>query len=174
MRGLLSPTGLWLFWVLVVPLVSYSDPQPRRLHPGGFLDAFNDANIAGTAAQVADQGRADFFFAWIRIPVEERPGGDQNSRRTKAALNAAGVDHGFLDGAEPLIACQAFNRDDLGSVTFRRQHHAAIHRFPIQQHGAGATLPAEQPFFVPVSARLSRNMRIRVMFEGTRTCSSPH
>jgi hypothetical protein len=31
--------------------------------------------------------------------------------------------------------------------------------------------PAEQPFFVPVKARLSRSIRMSVMFDGTTTSS---
>ena len=40
-----------------------------------------------------------------------------------------------------MILGQTFHGDDLGSIAFRRQHHAAIDRFAVQHHRACAALP---------------------------------
>jgi hypothetical protein len=132
----------------------------HRLPPGGFLDAFDDANISGATAKISYQGFTDFFFTWIRISIKECPGGDQDTRCAKTALDTAGMDHGFLDRTELSFTRQANTMQLFTGSPFNRTVQAP--------HS-----PAEQPFFVPVNARLSRSMRIRVMLDGTLTCSSP-
>src|SRR3954470_18878398 len=53
---------------------------------GGIHDRPHDLVVAGAAAQIAGQPVAHFGFGRVRIALEQRLGGDQDSGRTETAL----------------------------------------------------------------------------------------
>jgi hypothetical protein len=78
----------------------------------GILDRFNDPDVAGAAAQVSNQGIADFEFGWMRIAVQQSPGRDQHTWSTETTLHASGFDDLCLDWIQLSILSQAFYGGD--------------------------------------------------------------
>ena len=65
--------------------------------------------------------------------------------RAVAALQAVLLPESFLQGMEPTVVGQAFDRHDLGAVRLNREERARLGATPIDQHGAGAALARVAP-----------------------------
>src|ERR1039458_4889586 len=73
-------------------------------------DSFDDLDVSGAAAQMADHCFADFVFARIWVIVQQRLRGEDETRRTKSALYTAFLHKRFLDLIENATFGETFDR----------------------------------------------------------------
>src|SRR5690606_34954577 len=73
---------------------------------GRDLDGFVDLGIAGTAAEVAGQGVADFLARRRVVLLEQRPGTHEHAGGAEAALRTAGHLEGVLQRVQVARAGQ--------------------------------------------------------------------
>src|SRR5581483_1335428 len=93
------------------------------------LDRCDDILIAGAAAQIAAQPFADLQLARIRNLLQERFGGEENSRRAKAALQSVQLPEFFLKRMQ--LGCvwrEAFHGFQRGAVRLHGEEQAGAHR----------------------------------------------
>src|SRR5579862_8487571 len=74
---------------------------------------FDDAGIAGAAAQIAGQRLAHLVFAWRRIFAQQLGERYQHARRAEAALQAVIVDKSLLQHRQPALGRESFDRRHL-------------------------------------------------------------
>src|SRR5258708_25746936 len=86
-----------------------SDLPSRRRHG---RDRIDDLAVTGAAAQIARDGVADLYFAWARILVEQRLGGEHDARRAEAALRAAMLHQRLLQRMQSAAGRKALDRGD--------------------------------------------------------------
>jgi len=55
----------------------------------GLLDGFEDAHVAGAAAEVSGEAFLDLLHGWVGVFVEEMVGGEDHAGGADAALGSA-------------------------------------------------------------------------------------
>ena len=60
--------------------------------------------------------------------------------RAEPALEPVVLDERLLDRVQPVAAREPLDRRHLGALGLEREHRAALHRAPVDEHGAGAAL----------------------------------
>jgi len=85
----------------------------------------------------------------MRIPIEQRFCRYQNPRRAIAALRRAEVGKGILQGVQPSIGAEPFDRQDSSSRALERKNEARKHRLAIQENRAGAAFSQLAAMFRP-------------------------
>src|ERR1700741_1397338 len=70
---------------------------------------FDDAGIAGAAAEIAGESFAYLVLARRRIFAQQFGERDQHARRAKAALQAVIVDEGLLQHRQPALRREPFD-----------------------------------------------------------------
>src|SRR5690349_2662836 len=103
------------------------------------LDGVDDLRVAGAAAEIALERRANRVAIGARLTLEERERREQHARRTEAALHRAVLDEGFLEWMEPAVALEAAQRRDGATPEARGEHEAGGHRPSVEQDRAHAT-----------------------------------
>src|SRR6516225_10585341 len=83
--------------------------------PGGQQDAIDDALVARASADVAGQRLADLLLVGVRVIAEERGRLHDEPRRAETALEAVRIPHGLLQGAQPAVRGQPFDRRNLAA-----------------------------------------------------------
>ena len=86
----------------------------------------HNALISGAPAQIPVQPVPDFFLGRVRIVVEHRHGGHDETRRAIAALQPAMIDEGFLHRMQDAIDRQTFDRRHFMSVGMNRERQARL------------------------------------------------
>jgi hypothetical protein len=76
----------------------------------------------------------------VRVLVEQRLGGDQESRRAVAALRRSEIGEGVLQRVQASVGGEAFDRRHRAAVAVDAQHEARQHRLAVEEHGARAAL----------------------------------
>src|SRR5438105_3663568 len=103
-----------------------------------FLDGVDDRLVAGAAAVVARDMRANFVPARFATAAHEVLGGEQHAGRTEAALERVALVEGALQALELLRVGEALDRLDGAAVGLHGEHQAAAHDVAVHAHGAGA------------------------------------
>jgi len=96
----------------------------------------------------------DFLFGWIRIPVEQLVGHENEPRRAESALKAAALDERLLHWGQPSSPGKVLNSHHLGAVDECSQKQAARDRIPVDQNRATATKPLTATFTGAEEAKL--------------------
>src|SRR5215470_6671671 len=113
------------------PLRSRPDLR-HRLH------RVDDGLIAGAAAVIAGEMRADLFAAWNAAAGQQLLRGQQHARRAIAALQGVARDERLLQVGDFVRISHAFDGVDVRAVALHRQHQAAAHHHAVDAHAAGA------------------------------------
>src|SRR5919108_2367435 len=106
---------------------------------GGIHHGAHDLVVAGAAAEIAGQPVAHLGLAGIRIAVEQGFRGDQEARRTDAALQGGMLQKFLLQRMQLLAVRHALNGLDRAALGFGRQHQAGADQAVPQHHAAGPT-----------------------------------
>ena len=112
-----------------------------------FLDGSDDFVIAGAAAEIIGKIKPNFMFARVRIFVEQGLGGYEKAWRTNTALQSGAFEETFLNFLQVSATREALDRFDLRAVGLNSQHDAAIDRYTVHDHGAGAAVAVIATFF---------------------------
>src|SRR3989304_3737410 len=104
------------------------------------LDSFDDLDVPGTAAQMADHCFADFILTRIWVVVQQRLCGEDKTWRTKSALYAAFLHKRFLDLIENTTFSETFNRQDILALRLDREIEAGVYRLAVDENCACAAL----------------------------------
>jgi hypothetical protein len=115
----------------------------RTLGPSdsrGRLDRFEDLQIAGAATEIAGQRLLDARPRRVRLAIQQRLGGHENSRRAVAALRGAKVGEALLQRVQLPVLDEPLHGDDPPVLALRGQRQARQHRLVVDEDGAGAAL----------------------------------
>src|SRR5262245_15338109 len=77
------------------------------------LDRLVHLRVTGAAAEISAESMADVFFCWIGIAIEQRLNCDHEARGAVAALSAAPIAIGLLDGGQSAVIGNAFHGCDV-------------------------------------------------------------
>src|SRR5574338_877174 len=111
-------------------------------HRARALHRLDDLHVAGAAAEVAAQRRADLGLARRRVAAQERFGAHDQPRRAESALRAEPLVEGALQPAHPAPFGQRLDRLDAVALDAGGERDAGKPRLAVDQHRAGAALPA--------------------------------
>ena len=106
------------------------------------LDGFEDAHVAGAAAEISGEAFLDFGEGWVRVFGEQVVGGEDHAWGADAALGSAVLEEALLDGVE-LFAVgggEAFDGGDLRAFSLEDRDEAGVDEFAVHEDGAGAAL----------------------------------
>src|SRR3984893_6446992 len=106
----------------------------------GQLDRLEDLQVAGAAAEHARERLLDRVACWLRVAIEQRPGGEQHRRRAVPALRGAQLGKSDLEGMRLTAARHAFNSGELATLELERHRQAGEERPAIDEDGTGAAL----------------------------------
>jgi hypothetical protein len=107
---------------------------------GGIEDGTDDLVVAGAPAEVAGEPVTRLGLARIRIAVEQRLGGDQQARRTEAALQRRMLQEFSLQRMQVLPARHALDGLDRAALRLHRKHQARADQAAVDGHAAGAAV----------------------------------
>ena len=82
---------------------------------GGLLDGFEDAHVAGAAAEVSGEAFLDLREGWVRVLCEEVVGREDHAGGADAALGSAFFEEALLDRVEFFVDGHAFDGGDVGA-----------------------------------------------------------
>ena len=83
---------------------------------------------------------ADFLFAWLGVLGEQLMGGEQQTGRAVATLQAVRIAESSLNRIELAIFFEALNGRDLRPVSLHRKHRAGLYRQAVHQHGTSTAV----------------------------------
>src|SRR6266446_6681070 len=109
--------------------------RPRLRHR---LHRIDDGLIAGAAAVIAGEMRADLFAARNAAVGQQFLRGEQHARRAITALQGVARDERFLQIGDLVRIGHAFDGVDARAVALHRQHQAAAHHHAVDAYAAGA------------------------------------
>ncbi len=122
--------------------------QAARRH----LDGVDNLVVARAAADDVFKPLFDFGLRRVGVLGQQRLGGNNHAGCAEAALAAAGVDEGRLDGVQVAVIGHAFDGRDLGVLEALHLQQARLLGNAVDQHqavaavvGAAAVLAARQP-----------------------------
>src|SRR5262249_38351228 len=99
-----------------------------------------DARVAGAAAEVAGERRADVGLGRVRRPLEQAHRREHHARRADAALRAAVLEEGLLDLGEPALVGEPLDGADVRAGRLTDRDQAAADQLAVEEDGAGAAL----------------------------------
>src|ERR1700680_984478 len=99
-------------------------------------DGSHDVLVAGAPADLPGQRLTDLRGRWIRVVVQQPPGGEHHARRAEAALEPVTLRETLLDRVEHATALQALHREYPVPIRHGREHSAGFHRCVVQPHDA--------------------------------------
>ncbi len=142
-------------------------PDRGRDHDGssvperrtGGTHRLDDGLIARAPAEVPAERVADRLDGGVGVAREQVSGGEDDSRRAEAALQAVVLDERALDRVQPAVGRESLDRGDRGAGRLQREHRAALHGAAVEENRARSALArvaadvcARQP--EPVSQRM--------------------
>src|SRR3989338_4711674 len=101
----------------------------------------NDFHIAGATADIPGHEIADLYFRRVGIPLQQRLGHEDHTRRAVTALKSALVEEGPLQRVEFAVRSDPFNRGDPFFFRVRGKEQAGTHRLAVEEHRASAANP---------------------------------
>ncbi len=104
------------------------------------MDGLDDFVVAGAAAEVVGEEKADAFFGRVGFFFEQSFGGNDEAWCADAALQGGVFEKGFLDGVEFVAAGDAFDGGDLAALGFDAEDEAGGDEAAIESDGAGAAV----------------------------------
>src|SRR5438067_385974 len=104
-----------------------------------FFYRVDDGLVAGAAAVVAGDVRADLLAIGLCAGAEQILSGHQHAGRAEAALQRVALVEGLLQRRELLGIREAFDRFDRAAIGLHGEHQAAAHDLAVDAHGARAT-----------------------------------
>src|SRR4029453_18676820 len=91
-------------------LLTGAGPGPRGRDPRrGELDGVQDLRVPRAATEIPGEGRPDPVAIGPRRRVEQRLGGEEDSRRAVPALGGSQLGEGLLQGSQPAALGEAFH-----------------------------------------------------------------
>src|SRR6516165_4334135 len=104
------------------------------------LDRVDDLGIGGAAAEIAREVVPDLILVRVGMGLQQLRRHQHETRRAVSALEGAGLDEGFLHGAEieRVRVRERLDGAHLGAVDERGQVEAAGNGRAVHQHGAAA------------------------------------
>src|SRR6185369_17052680 len=113
------------------------------LCPLSFADDTANSRVCAAAAEVAGQFMMSLLRRWIGILIEQRLGGNHESRSAETALLGVVVDKRLLDGMKlPARRGDALDRLDLPPLRVHGKNRAGVDGMTIHEHRASTTLSA--------------------------------
>src|SRR5262250_2161462 len=106
------------------------------------IDDFLDSGVGATAAEIAAESVANLFRSCVGIFVEKSFGGDDEARRTEAALLCVILYKCSLHWTELVAIHQALGSGDRLVLRFDGEDGAGVDRLVVHEHGAGAACAA--------------------------------
>ena len=98
------------------------------LCPFGILrgkpNRLEDVLVPGAAASIAGNGLAYFLLVRLLVRREQLVSGEQQARRTVAALQAVGLAEGLLNRMKLPIFFQTLDRNDFRTIGLNRENRA--------------------------------------------------
>src|SRR6185312_1259068 len=94
--------------------------------------------VPRAATKMGGEDAPDLLFARLFMVVQKGGQRDDKAGRAKPALQGVTFLEGLLEGAQPPVRGQAFDRRDLTAVELRRQEQARANRRVVEQDRAGA------------------------------------
>src|SRR5262245_52088185 len=119
---------------------AFAARSPLRSRPGlrHRLDCVDDGLIAGAAAIIAGEMRADLFAARNAAAGQQFLRGQQQAGRAIAALQGVARDERLLQVGDLVRIGHPFDGVDARAVALHRQQQAAAHHHAVDAHAAGA------------------------------------
>ena len=121
-----------------------------------FEHGLDDRDVAGAAAQIARQRRADAVGVRLRFLRQKGMRGHQHAGRAEAALQRVMLAEGGLQRAQRVVVRETLDGDDAAAFGLHRQHQTGADRSPVDNdraRAADAVLAAEmragEPQFLP-------------------------
>src|SRR5690348_2971529 len=116
-------------------------------HLGGGIEyGANHLVVAGAAAEIAGDPIAHLRLGGVQGPVQQRLGGDQQSRRAEAALKRRMLKKLLLHRVELAAGGEALDGLDRMALCLDAQHQAGAHQPPVQDHATGAAVAGAAAF----------------------------
>src|SRR6266508_539597 len=112
----------------------------------GVEHRIDDLVITGTAAEIAREPVAHFFFRRIGIALEQRTRGDEYSGRAVAALQCRVLEEFSLQRMELGAGGHAFDGLDRFAFSFDAQHEARAGETSVYRHAARAAVAGAAAF----------------------------
>src|SRR5579862_4127576 len=127
------------FWLVSAPIrdvrvSSRSGPAFGERSQG----RIDDGLVAGTSAEVARDGLANFSLAGLWLLLEQSLKRQHHPRRAEAALKRVMAAKAFLQSREARTETGAFYGRDSRPFGLDREHQAAANGLPVVEHGTGA------------------------------------
>src|SRR5258708_20352593 len=94
----------------------------------GFHDRGKNFRIARAAAKISGKPFANVRLGWPRVARQKIHGSENHSGRADATLRPAVHEKGLLDGVQPRVVGDAFDRADLRALRLQRRHQAALYQ----------------------------------------------
>src|SRR5207248_9034090 len=113
---------------------------------GGGLHRAHDLVVAGAPAEIAREPEADLALARIRIALQQRLGGDQETRRANAALQSRELQEFLLERMQLVAIGDALDRADLAALRLGTEHQAGADDTAIESDGTGAAIAGAAAF----------------------------
>src|SRR2546423_7101468 len=111
-------------------------PASRRRQ----LDGLEDLEVTSTAAEHAGKRFLDRVARWVRVTVEQRPGGEQHRRRAIPTLRGPQFGKRDLERVRVTPMRHPFDRRDLAPLEVERHGQAGEVRLAVYQQPAGGAL----------------------------------
>src|SRR3990172_3783648 len=113
--------------------------ESADLGRSGF-DRPDDVNVARAAAEVARDRHANLILRRFRVALKEVDRREDDARGAETALEPMVRLERLLDRVEATALREPPDRRDRAPVGLDREHRAGLHRLPIQEDRAGATV----------------------------------
>src|SRR2546430_5916147 len=111
-------------------------PASRRRQ----LDGLENLEVTGAAAEHAGKRVLDRIARWVRVTVEQRPGGEQHRRRAIPTLRGPQFGKRDLERIRVTSMRHSFDRRDLAPLEVERPGQAGEVRPAVDEHTAGEAL----------------------------------
>lgn len=112
---------------------------------GDIHDRLDNVHVAGAPAQVSFDEVAHFFPVELVMLAHKIDGAHDEARSTEAALERVMACERSLDWVQLAICGEAFDCLDRTPICLHGQHRARLHRIPVDQDRAAATLGRVTP-----------------------------
>jgi hypothetical protein len=113
----------------------------------GFLDGFEDAHIAGAAAEVSGEAFLDLGKGGVGVFVEEVVGGEDHARGADAALGAASFEEALLNWVEVAFGGDSLDGAERCAVGLQGGDEAGVDEVSVEEDGAGSAFAFSAAFF---------------------------
>ena len=107
---------------------------------GSAVNRFDELRVVAAAAQMSLHAGLDIVLGRMRILAEQADDAHDHAGRAVTALHRVGLDERGLQGMQPAIAFQPFDRGDLFPLCETHGRTAGSDGHTVEQDGARAAL----------------------------------